>query len=309
MRRQFLVVVGAVAAVVVVSLVPVLVGAQAPTATAGATRWTPPHTPWGDPDLQGEWSAMTTTPLQRPTEGREVITDPEELARRFDADPALTGGGVGSYNAFWREYGEPVKGRTHLIVDPPDGRIPPLTPDALKRPATPGDRADGPEDRSLHERCINWEVVSDSGVNVYYRIVQTPGYVAINHFRLHDMRIIPLDRRPHLPQDVRQWVGDSRGRWEGNTLVVDITNFSDKTDYRGARGNLHVIERFTRVDADTINYEAALEDPTTWTRPWRFAKPLRKDTGGFYEYACHEGNHAMVGLLNGARTQEKAAGK
>ena len=317
MRCRFFVLMGALAAVIVVCLAPVfLVGSQAPAATAGATKWTQPRTPWGDPDLQGEWTGMTPTPLERPREGQEVITDPVELARRYDLDPETTGRGVGTYNAFWREYGRPVPGRTELIVDPPDGRLPPMTPEAQKRTeaaaalrnADGSERApNGPEDRSARERCLNWDILIQGSVSTWYRIVQTPGYVAINQYRMHDMRLIPLDKRPHLPQDVRQWVGDSRGHWEGNTLVVDTTNFNGKTGFQGSSGNMHLVERYTRVDENTINYEATVDDPTVWTRPWTMALPLRRDTEGFFEYACHEGNHALTGILSGARAQEEAA--
>jgi hypothetical protein len=318
MRHRLLVLMGALAAVIVVSLVLVRVARQAPTTAAATT----PRTPWGDPDLQGVWSGITPTPLERPGDGGKVIlTDEEaeqleqELVRRWETsfgggnDPVNT---TGSYNAVWQDRGRAVKGRTSLIVDPPDGKIPPLTPEALARSAArsaPGRGTDGPEDRSTGERCLHWERLITGGVNQYYRIVQAPGYVAINTQRLHENRIIPLDGRPHLPQDVRQWNGDSVGHWEGNTLVVDTTNFSDKANYRGSGENLHVVERFTRV-GDTINYEATLDDPTTWTRPWTLGLPLTKDpegSVGIFEYACHEGNYGMVGILAGARAEEKAA--
>ena len=319
MRSRCFAVIGALVVVTVVSLMPVLVGAQAPKGTAGATTWTQ-KTPWGDPDLQGEWTGSTTTPMQRPIGGQVVVTDPEELSRLFDQPPTGTGpaesgrqSGPGTYNAFWREYGKPVPGQTSLIVDPPDGRLPPMTPEGKQRATIsrfPEGGSANPEDRGPNERCINWEVVIGGGVSTWYRIVQTPGYVALSQYRMHDMRIIPLDRRPHLPQDVHQWQGDSRGHWEGNTLVVDTTNFTNKTPVQGSSEKLHLIERFTRVDADTIRYEATLDDPTTWARPWTFANPLRKDTDGFYEYACHEGNHAMTGILSGTRAEEREkAGK
>lgn len=313
MKSRCFVVIGALAAVVVLCLAPVI--AQAPQGSGGAANWTHPRTPWGDPDLQGEWTGMTPTPFENPGPGKTVITDPEELARQYDLDPALTGRGVGTYNAFWREYGEPVPGQQSLIVDPPDGKLPPaVTPEREKwvREAAafaPNTEPAGPEDRSVRERCLNWEIMIGGAVSTWYRIVQTPGFVAINQYRMHDMRLIPLDGRPHLPEDTRQWVGDSRGRWEGTTLVVETTNFNEKQTFRGTTRNLHLVERYTRVDDNTIKYSATVTDPTVWTRPWTMALPLRRDTEGFYEYACHEGNHSLTGILSGARAKERLAGR
>ena len=314
MSHRFVALNGALAAVIAVSLVPVLARAQAPKGTAGATKWTQSKTPWGDPNLQGEWTGMTPTPLQRRTDGQEPVTDPVELARRWDRDPEATGG-VGTYNAYWHEVGQ-ATGRASLIVDPPDGRLPPMTPEAQKRIEAAaalrnpdGSQRDpaGPEDRSAHERCLNWDLLITGAVSTWYRIVQTPGYVAINQYRMHDMRLIPLDGRPHLPQDARAWVGDSRGHWEGNTLVVDTANFNGRTNYQGSSANMHLVERYTQIDANTIDYQATVDDPTTWTRPWTIANPLRRDTDGFFEYACHEGNFAMTGILSGARAKERQA--
>ena len=316
-HRFRVVVMGALAAVIVMPLALVVARAQAPKGTA--TKGTLIKTPWGDPDLQGVWSGTTPTPLERPVDGGKVLqTDQdvekleEELARRFDAPPRS--GDPGVYNSFWQDRGKGLKARTSLIVDPPDGRLPPLTPDAKKRADAAGEGRRrlfaGPEDVPLGTRCLHWERLITGGVNQYYRIVQAPGYVAINMMRLHDNRIIHMDGRPHLPQDVRQWNGDSRGRWEGTTLVVDTTNFTDTREDRWGSKNLHLVERFTRVDEHTINYEARLEDPTTWTRPWTLALPLVKDpegSVGLYEYACHEGNYSMVGILGGARAEERAA--
>jgi hypothetical protein len=303
MRDRFLAITGVLVTVIaVLALAPVLIEAQAP-AKSGAFK-----TPWGDPDLQGEWSGITTTPMERPIDGRVVITDPEILAEEYDKNPAETGRGVGTYNAFWRDYGKPVEGRESLIIDPPDGRKPALTPEGKVRAGKsrfPSGGAANPEDRSPNERCINWEVVIEGGVSTWYRIVQTPGYVAINQYRMHDMRIVPLDNRPHLPEGVTGWQGDSRGRWEGDTLVVETRNFNGKQFVHGSSDKLRVIERFTRVDADTIRYEATLIDPTTWEKPWTFSNPLRRDTEGFYEYGCHEGNHSMTGMLSGTRAEEK----
>lgn len=309
MRYRLLVLIGALAAVVVLCLVPA--GAQAPQGSGASAKWTHPRTPWGDPDLQGEWTGMTPTPLEKPEAGQEVITDPVELARRYDLDPETTGRGVGTYNAFWREYGQPVPGQTQLIIDPPDGRLPPMTPEGQKRRDEAAARRAannlpaGPEDRSVRERCINWDILIQGSVSTWYRIVQSPGWVAINQYRMHDMRLIPLERRPHLPEDTRQWVGDSRGRWEGNTLVVETRNFNGKQSFQGSSGNMHLVERYTRVDDNTIKYSATVNDPTVWTKPWTMALPLRKDTDGFFEYACHEANHSLVGILSGARATEQ----
>ena len=312
MRNRLLALIGVLAAVVVVSLAQALAKDH--------------RTPWGDPDLQGVWTGTTPTPLERPLDGRKVLlTDKDvdeleqELARRFEVN---RGGGndpnnlTGSYNSFWQDRGRAIKGRSSLILDPPDGRLPPLTPEGLAMRAARAalgvsGPADGPEDRSEGERCLHWERLINGGVNQHYRIVQAPGYVAMNMERLHDNRIIRLDGRPHLPQDVRQWNGDSVGHWEGATLVVDTTNFTDaKRDSVGSSKNLNLVERFTRVDENTINYEAMVDDPTTWTRPWKLALPLAREpegTVGIFEYACHEGNYGLVGILSGARAQEKAA--
>jgi hypothetical protein len=316
MRDRFLALTAALAAMIALGLAPLWAQAvKAPSTTPGA-KWTAPRTPWGDPDLQGEWTGMTPTPLERPDEGRVVITDPVELARLYDLDPEETGRGVGTYNAFWREYGQPVSGQPSLIIDPPDGKLPPMTPEAQKRRADNAARRNadgserppaGPEDRSARERCLNWDILIQGSVSTWYRIVQTPGYVAINQYRMHDMRLIPLDGRPHLPGNARAWVGDSRGRWEGDTLVVDTTNFNGKTTFQGTSANLHLIERYTRTGPDTIDYTATVNDPTVWTKPWTMRNPLRSDTEGFYEYACHEGNHALTGILSGARAEEKKA--
>jgi hypothetical protein len=288
---------------------------------------TPRRTPWGDPDLQGLWTNVTITPLERPAElaGKPVLTEQEaaEYERRTnqarDADSRAGGteADLGrAYNQFWYDRGTKVVGnrRTSLIVDPPDGRVPPLTPEAQKRAearvaARKRSPADGPEDRSLPERCILWPTAGPpmlpAGYNNNYQILQTPAYVVILIEMIHDVRVIPLDGRPHLPSAMRQWTGDSRGRWDGNTLVVTTTNFTDKTNFRGASENLKLVERLTRVDAHTLNYEFTVEDPSSFTKPWAAAIPMTKTDGPIYEYACHEGNYGMTNLLSGARAQEK----
>jgi hypothetical protein len=203
-----------------------------------------------------------------------------------------------------------------MVVDPPDGKVPPLTPGAQKAAAARAEIARrapwGPEDMGLPERCLLWPTAGPpllpTGYNNNYQILQVPGYVVILIEMIHDVRIIPLDGRPHLPQHIRAWMGDSRGHWDGNTLVVDTTNFTDKTHFRGADRNLHLVERFTRTDPNTILYEFAVDDPTAFTKPWKAQAPLTKTPGPIYEYACHEGNYSMLNVLKGARAQEKTAG-
>jgi hypothetical protein len=294
----------------------------------GQSAWKAPRTPWGDPDLQGLWTNATVTPFERPAQlaGKEVLTEQE--AAQFEQQTAQAtnadrrDGGIDAdvgraYNQFWYDRGTKVVGsrRTSLVTDPPDGRVPALTPDGQARAdaraaARRQSPADGPEDRSLAERCILWPTAGPpmvpAGYNNNYQILQGPGYVVILIEMIHDARIIPLDGRPHAPQGVRQWMGDSRGRWDGNTLVVDTTNFTGKTNYRGSSEALHLVERFTRVDEDTINYEFRVEDPL-FTRPWSAAIPMVKTEGPIFEYACHEGNYGMTNLLKGARAAEQKA--
>ena len=225
---------------------------------------------------------------------------------------------TGNYSAVWI-VGRDFDKRTSLITDPPGGRIPALTPAAQARQGGSYVRVsgeneldlgkfDGFEDRPLSERCITFGFPDTlAGYNSYYQIVQSPGYVAIYTERIHDTRIIPLDGRPHVAPGVHLWLGDSRGRWEGDTLVVDTTNFSARSAFLGATESLHLIERFTRVGPTTINYEFRVEDPATWTKPWTVMIPLKHSSEHIYEYACHEGNSALTGVLAGARVQEKSA--
>ena len=326
--------------IAVVSLAPVPVAGQTPRASfVAADTWTPPRTPDGQPDLQGIWANNNATPLQRPEElaekqaltDEEVATLKERATQLFDDDAGdaafgdsvfqaaladtedftSTDGGTGNYNHFWlveRDFDN----RTSLVVDPPDGRIPPLTPEGQQRAdarsAARERPADGPEDRSLSERCISFGVPRlGAGYNSYYQILQTPGAVVIFMETIHDARVIPLDGRPHISQNIRQWHGDPRGHWEGDTLVVDTTNYSPKSYFRGSAENLHVVERFTRVGPRTISYEITVDDPTTWTNAWTAMIPLKKTEDPIYEFACHEGNIGMEGILSGARAQEKAA--
>jgi hypothetical protein len=291
-------------------------------------KWTSPHTPYGQPDLQGIWSNATITPFERPTElaGKAYFTEAEAAEyekkvvqegnrdrRGRDVETDLKG----AYNEAWFDRGSKVVPtlRTSLVVDPPDGKIPPLTPEAQRAAAAREKIAqrlpEGPEDFPLLVRCLVWPTVGPpmlpTAYNNNYQILQGPKYVAILTEMIHDVRIIPLDGRPHLPPGVRQWLGDSRGKWEGNTLVVDTTNFTAQTHFSGSDENLHLVERFTRTDENTILYEFTVDDPTAFTRPWKGEVPFTKAPGPLYEYACHEGNYSMENMLRGARAQEKAA--
>jgi hypothetical protein len=270
------------------------------------------------------------TPLERPAELGDKAFFTEAEMRQYEREALQTAnadrrdGGVEAdvgraYNEFWRDRGPAVyTRRTSLVSDPPDGKIPPLTPQAQKRAADLAAArrlrpADGPEDRPLAERCLLWAVAGPpmlpGGYNSNYQIIQTPGYVMILIEMIHDARIIPLDGRPHLSQNIRHWLGDSRGRWEGNTLVVDTTNFTTKTAFRGASEKMHLVERFTRVDEDTILYQFTVNDPTSFTKPWSAEVPMRKTEGPIFEYACHEGNYGLTNVLTGARAEEEAAKK
>ena len=270
------------------------------------------------PDLRGIWDYRTLTPLQRPRDlaQKKVLTEEEAVALeeraaqgRVTDNYGQTGIGLWFSN-YWDRGTELVEDRrTSLIVDPPDGRIPPLTPEGRKRAAAGQVRGtEGPEQRGPAERCIQSAPLPrlPGNYNSNYQIFQTPEYVVILMEMIHAARIIPLDGRAHISHDIRQWQGDSRGRWEGDTLVIDTANFTDKTSFRGSAENLHLVERLTRVNADTINYEFTVDDPTTFTRPWTAMYPLRKTEGPLYEYACHEGNYGMVDTLSVARTLEKA---
>ena len=361
--------------VVTVIIVGAVLWQPASDPVAGQTAPAQPEavTPWGEPDLQGIWTNESQTPLQRPAPyaDKEFFTDEERAEldrlrasiiaqdlRAHERGSEQDVGGAYSTAIFISH--RPTGRRTSLIVDPPDGRIPPLTPEAQQRrdaireyqlallqatdvcrtnlapceggqygppsprraepppyyPATGADsggsfnRSDGPEDRGLSERCMSATLPAFRG---YFRIVQSPGSVSI----FYDVgqgqgwqRVIPVTERPHLPSHVRQWWGDSRGRWEGNTLVVDVTNFSAKTEFNGSREDLHLIERWTRLDAETIEYVARVDDPATWTRPWTLSVELSRqsnEANRFYtEPRCHEGNYGMPALLAGARAEERA---
>ena len=305
-------------AVCVVSVL-VLYGQMPSAAQTESKDWTVPRMPWGDPDMEGVWSFATITPLERPTNlaARVELTDDEVAEVNRDArvrnDRRPQAGSTGTYNAFWWDRGEST-GRTSLIMDPPDGRIPSLTEEGKARVASRDDRRmrraepRSWEDRPLAERCIQYRPLPrlPTGYNNHYQIFQTADSVVLLTEMIHNVRVIPLDERSHIDSRIRLWNGDSRGRWEGNTLVVETTNFSNKTSFRGAGADLHLTERFTRTAPDQIAWEFTVEDSTTWTRPWSGGIPFKQVTGPLYEYACHEGNYAMPTMLRGSRIDTSA---
>jgi hypothetical protein len=334
--------------------------APAATAAKASKPSSVPRTPDGRPDLQGTWNLATLTPMERPltAKGRDALSDAEaasieqgEAARvakaalpsRGDRTAPPKGGdgsigaagGVGGYNNFWIDRGSKVftidgQRRTALVIDPPDGRVPPMLPEARARnarnlaptadaPENDANRAFAPgnyeeiERHPLAERCI-LGFGSTSGPptlpNYFYnnlkQIVQTPDYVLINVEMIHDARIVRMNQ-PHLPKTIRKWLGDSVGHWEGDTLVVDTTNFNEQTRFRGSTENLHIVERFTRVDANTLLYRFTVEDPATWATPWTGEFPWEATNDMMYEYACHESNYAFGAILRGARLLEAEA--
>ena len=372
----------ALGAVALLALVAVTMTYVVQTSTPGlqaaqAQDVTAPLTPWGEPDLQGMWSVELLVPLERPN-GVETEFYTEEQVAEIDrerAEGSVFGNHVraergseadvaGAYNAVFTSQ-RPTGRRTGMVIDPPDGKVPPFTSEAQARLAEIGaynmallqhtvvcrdsldgcqaffngpsgqygprsplreeqppyystqniNRADGPEDRSLGERCMSGTVPNFGGgfTGIHYRVVQSPGTVTI----FYDVgqgqgfnRVIPITDTPHLPDHVRQWWGDSRGRWEGDTLVVDVTNFSEKVDFRGARENLHLVERFRRTGPDTLEVVSTLEDATVWTRPWTviqdFARQPEEPNRIYYEPRCHEGNYGLPGLLMGSRVEDEA---
>ena len=338
MRRLFaLTVVGIVAASGLPSQGSQPVTGAKRAAADGGTAWKTPRTPWGHPDLQGIWTtdAEIGLPFERPESfgERALMTDAEaaardEQARKRAAAPPRAGG-TGAGPEHWYEGGEARSRRTSLVIDPPNGRIPPLTAEAEKRTIDPrtvlgfipgigsmGDGPfDGPEDLHLADRCITRGLPQTwvpSQYNNGFQIVQDGSFVSVLYERLHEARVIPLDGRGRLTPNIRQWIGDSRGRWEGDTLVVDVTNFSNRTSYRSSGDTLRLVERYSRVGPNELRVEVTVTDPTTWTRPWTFAVTGKRDPSYWqiFEYACHEGNYGMTNILNGARVRERdGAGK
>ena len=324
----------------------------APAAGQPGQAGPPPRTPWGAPDLHGVWDFRTITPLERPADlaGKSVLTSEE--AANYEAlenrrqnrdlvDPAKGGaiyppeseGGVVPYNEFWYDRGTTLTGdkRTSLIIDPADGRLPPLAPGAREQIGSAGEDlperrpvryraggigADGPEDRGLGERCLlgfnSGPPMLPSAYNNNVMLFQTPAYVVILNEMVHDARIVPLDGPPHVRDTIRQWMGDGRGHWDGETLVVQTANFTEKTpsfnptitSAVGTGLTLTLIERFRRVDAETLLYEYTVDDPATFARPFTAAIPMRRSEQPIFEYACHEGNYGMRNMLAGARAGE-----
>jgi hypothetical protein len=315
----------------VVALAAASVSGQAPASSAGPA----PRMPDGRPSLQGTWDFRTITPLERPEAlgDKAVLTDQEaaeyEIKNQRNQDDrtptprgvvngqATTADVERAYNDFWWDFGKSVveTRRTSLIIDPPNGRIPELTEQARQRGAVRREARErpalGPEDRGVGERCIlgfnSGPPMLPSAYNNNVQIVQTDDYVVLLNEMVHNARIIPLDGRPHLPSSVPQWVGDSRGRWEGDTLVVETTNFLQETAFANSGPTLHLTERFTRQDADTLIYEFTVNDPQTWTQPWTAQVPMTRTDDFLFEYACHEGNYGMTNLLSAARAIEKRA--
>ncbi len=324
--------------------------AQAQPQAGDTGEATVARTPWGDPNLQGLWNNNTITPLERPGNvADQEFLSPEEAAaleqqaragvERQNApsevrtEPLPAGGNVGAYNSYWTEQHTRVvpTRRTSLIVDPPNGRLPEMTPEAIARITSPEHRrltdvkdgvapARGPEEMGLSERCLWYRGIPSfpTGYNNNYQIFQNPDYVIILQEHIHDVRVIPLDGRPHLAPNMRQFVGSSRGRWEGETLVVDTVNLKQplirRWNHPGnslSRGDLsdelHVVERFTRLSRDTLGYEFTVDDPGTWTRPWSGSLPMARAEGPMYEFACHEGNYGLLNILAGSRAEERAA--
>jgi hypothetical protein len=311
-----------------------------PGRTRAIDAWTAPLGPDGHPDLQGVWLNNSATPLERPKalEGKSSLTDQEVaelriradrlfkntnadfaagdavyLAALADIDRFTSTTATGStFEMIEREFDN----RTSLIVDPPDGRIPSLTAEGQQRKAaTDAIRRrpfEGPEELNHVERCLTYGVPRLSGANTgagplgYYEIVQTPSYIVLFLEAIHEARIITLDGRPHLPPSVSQWQGDSRGRWEGKTLVVDTTNFSARNNFMGSSNHLHLIERFTRVAPDRLDYQITIDDPTIWTKPWSALIRLKQSSERLFEYACHEGNYEILrGMFAAARASDK----
>jgi hypothetical protein len=316
---------------------------QSKYSTDPAPGYQVPRTADGKPDLQGVWGNNSVTPMTRPTQWKDktVLTDAEveelkQLSARYvdEGGDAIFGNFVqmmlnakdkgtfaqvsydpttGNYNQFWmadREWDN----RTSLIIDPPDGQLPPLTAEAQARRAAAASRprsrgpSDGPEDRPLSERCISYGAPrTGANYNSYVQIIQSPDTVVLLQEMIHDARVVPMTGRPHLPPQIRQLHGDPRGRWEGDTLVVETTNYIN--GFQGSTNNVKLTERYTRVGPEFINWQITVDDPATWTRPYTFMIRLKKANALIYEYACHEGNYAMEGILAGARAEEAKARK
>jgi len=334
MARRVLTPLGLVSLFIALMLfVPAFVTAQAPGAAAPSKTskpWKVSRTPDGQPDLQGFWTNTTYVPLERPKNVTKQFYTKEEVAENIKNAAATESeqtepGTVADVHYDFTQFGLDrsqsalaLNLRTSLIVDPPDGRIPALTAEGMKRNAERAEarkRAGGPLDAAQNQplsvRCIIMDRIGPpmlaGAYNNNYQIVQVPGYVMILVEMIHDVRIIPLDGRPQLPANVRQWTGSYRGHWDGDTLVVESTNFNGKNPFQGSSENMKLIERFTRVDEDTIRYQFTVDDPSTWTRPWSAEVPWAKTIGPLFEHACHEGNYGVMNTLAGARLEDKKA--
>jgi len=297
--------------------------AAKPSAPANGGTGKVRRTPWGHPDLQGTWTNATTTPLERPAQfaGKDRLTDEER--RQLDAraaqgaDRAPRKGDTGAYNSFWLDNGTALN-QTSLIVDPPDGKLPPLTPEAKKREEAleiaRREPAGSWEDLNLFERCLTRGMPGAMMPGFYnhnYQILQNPTYVAFQ-VEMSGYRIVPIDGRSHVSPTIRQWLGDSRGRWDGDTLVVETTNLTDRVHERrrsntvfGGSGQMTLVERFTRLDDNTIDYRFTVTDPATFTRPWTASIPMQKIDSPIFEYGCHEANYSLPNILRGARLMER----
>jgi len=320
-------------------IAPLAAWPQASQPPASAVKpYTAPRNSFGQPTFEGTWTNNSATPLQRPPQwaDKAFLTDAEleaveNAVRQLEKDgDALFGDELiidavegeqkpqshdtetGNYNAFWLPNRD-IERRTSLIIDPPNGRIPPQTPEAqLRRAAVAEQRrlhpADGPASRGLGERCITFGVPRlTAAYSSVFQVVQAPNEVVFVMETIHEARVIPLDGRPHLPSSMPQWHGNSRGHWEGDTLVVETTGFSPKSDMMGSSSGLHLEERFTRVAPDVLQYDVTMSDPSTWTQPWTVRISLKQTSEPLLEYACHEGNLGMFGILAGARKQEADA--
>jgi len=287
-------------------------------AAAARANWKTPRTPWGDPDLRGYWLSLSYTPLERPRElgDKTLYTEEEALAAFKKAVEADAEVDPRTVHYDWKEYGmdawqSPVRPnlRTGLIIDPSEGRIPPITPEGQKRREAAARGITVPS-RGLYERCVTGNQGPPrvpGNHDAESQIIQSPGYVVLLMQSNSDVRIIPLDGRPHLPQTVRHWLGDSRGRWEGDTLVIETTNFHPQREWRGSAGNMHLVERLRLVDAKTIDYTFTVTDPTTWARPWTAEVPWPRIEPGMYEFACHEQNYGVINVVRGAQIRAREA--
>ena len=327
-------------AIAIVSAVAVLVALVSSGAAPAVAQTASVQTAWGEPDLRGIWDFRTITPLERPAEvadqafltEEEAATLEQEVvdrnARLLDRAPERTkaadqvdrreDGTPGFYNNFWLDQGtQPVETRrTSLVVDPPNGRIPELSASGqraaeARRAYEEEHPADTWRDRDASDRCLlgfnAGPPITPGGYNQNLQIFQTPNHIALVTEMVHTHRVVPLDGRDHLPADVDQWSGDSRARWEGDTLVVETRNFNAERGWRGSSGQMTLVERFTRTDTDTLLYDYTVNDPETWSQAWTVSLPMRRTDVPMYEYACHEGNYSMPGILAGARADELAA--